>query len=85
VKFSSAHEMSGGAATRPHAGRSVDRRGDGALCHYPAVGVVCRGCGARVGKPCVSTVPTLGVGAVGVPIDGVHAERVAAARESGVV
>ena len=51
---------------------------------HPAGGVVCPGCGARVGKPCVSTVPTLGVGAVGVPIDGVHTERVAAARENGV-
>lgn len=48
------------------------------------MGVVCPGCGARVGKPCVSTVPTLGVGAVGTPIEGVHVERVAAAREAGV-
>ncbi len=55
-----------------------------ASCLYPAIGVVCPGCGARVGKPCVSTVPTLGVGAVGVPIDGVHTERVAVARENGV-
>jgi hypothetical protein len=45
---------------------------------------VCPGCGARVGKPCVSTVPALGVGAVGAPIEGVHAERVAAAREEGL-
>lgn len=51
---------------------------------HPAVGVVCPGCGARIGKPCVSTVPTLGVGAVAVPIEGVHAERVAAAREQGI-
>jgi hypothetical protein len=47
------------------------------------MGVVCPGCGARVGKPCVSTVPTFGVGAVGTPIEGVHVERVAAAREQG--
>jgi hypothetical protein len=50
----------------------------------PVLGVVCSCCGARVGKPCVSTVPTLGVGATGVEIDGVHAERVSAAREAGV-
>jgi len=57
---------------------------DGASRFHPAVGVVCPGCGSRVGKPCVSTVPTLGVGAVGTPIEGVHAERVAAAREEGL-
>lgn len=51
---------------------------------HPALGVVCPGCGARVGKPCVSTVPTFGFGTVGTPIDGVHAERHAAAREVGV-
>ena len=51
---------------------------------HPAVGAVCPSCGARIGKPCVSTIPTFGVGAVGVPIEGVHAERVAAAREQGV-
>lgn len=51
---------------------------------HPALGAVCPGCGARVGKPCVATVPALGVGAVGAPIEGVHAERVAAAREAGV-
>ena len=51
---------------------------------HPAAGAVCPGCGARIGKPCVSTVPTLGVGAVAVPIEGVHAERIAAAREQGV-
>lgn len=50
----------------------------------PAGGVVSPGCGARIGKPCVSTVPTLGVGMVGTPIEGVHAERVAAAREMGI-
>lgn len=50
----------------------------------PAMGVVCPGCGARVGKSCVSTVPTWGVGMVGAPIEGVHAERVAAAREVGL-
>lgn len=51
---------------------------------HPAAGVVCPGCGARIGKPCVSTVRTLGVGAVGIPIEGVHSERIAAAREQGV-
>ena len=51
---------------------------------HPAVGVVCPGCGARTGKPCVSTVPTLGVGSVGVAIEGVHVERVAAAHEQGI-
>ena len=50
----------------------------------PAGGVVCPGCGARIGKPCVSTVPALGFGMVGAPIEGVHAERVAAAREQGL-
>lgn len=50
----------------------------------PALGVVCPGCGARVGKPCVSTVPAFGVGSVGAPIEGVHAERFAVAREEGV-
>jgi hypothetical protein len=52
--------------------------------NYPALGVVCPGCGARVGKSCVSTVPTFGVGMIGAAIEGVHAERVAAAREVGI-
>lgn len=52
--------------------------------YEPVKGVVCPGCGARVGKPCVSTVPMCGVGAVGVPIEGVHAARIVAAREEGV-
>lgn len=51
---------------------------------HPALGVVCPGCGARVGKSCVSTVPALGVGTVGTPIEGVHAARIAAAREESV-
>jgi hypothetical protein len=50
----------------------------------PAGGVVCPNCGARIGKPCVSTIPALGFGRVGTPIEGVHAERVAAAREQGI-
>lgn len=50
----------------------------------PLLGVVCPGCGARVGKPCVARVPFAGAGSVGTPIEGVHAERVAAAREQGV-
>ena len=57
---------------------------DHALRLHPAVGVVCPGCGARIGKSCVSTVPAFGVGTVGTPIEGVHAERIAAAREEGV-
>ena len=52
--------------------------------NYPALGVVCPGCGARVGKSCVSTVPFCGVGTVGTPIEGVHAQRIAAAYEQGV-
>lgn len=47
----------------------------------PAKGVTCPRCGSRVGKPCVSTIGFVGVGRVGDPIDGVHAERVAAERE----
>ena len=64
--------------------RNVTRNGDGVSRLHPAVGVVCPGCGARIGKPCVSTVPALGVGVVGTPIEGVHAERIAAAHEQGV-
>jgi hypothetical protein len=56
---------------------------DRALRLHPAAGVVCPGCGARIGKPCVSTVPFCGVGAIGTPIEGVHAERIAAALEQG--
>jgi len=59
-------------------------RGTGHEVSHPALGVVCPGCGARVGKSCVSTVPMLGFGSVGTPIEGVHAERFAAAREEGV-
>lgn len=51
---------------------------------HPALGAVCPRCGARVGKPCVSTVPAFGAGGVGTPIEGVHAERFAAAREMGI-
>ena len=57
---------------------------DRALRLYPVAGVVCPDCGARVGKPCVSTVRAFGVGTIGTPIEGVHAERIAAAREQGV-
>jgi hypothetical protein len=59
-------------------------RDDRVLRLHPAAGVVCPGCGSRIGKPCVSVVRTLGVGVVGVPIEGVHAERIAAARERGI-
>ena len=67
-------------------GRARSRASDDdrALRLHPAVGVVCPCCGSRISKPCVSTVRTLGVGAVGSPIEGVHAERIAAAREQGV-
>jgi hypothetical protein len=51
---------------------------------HPAFGVVCPGCGARIGKPCVATVPFLGVGAVGAPLEGVHSERIEAMYEGGV-
>lgn len=83
MKFSPEQSMSDAGA----AGRARSRTSDSdrTLRLHPAVGVVCPGCGARVGKSCVSTVPTLGVGAVAVPIEGVHAERIAAAREQGVV
>lgn len=50
----------------------------------PVLGVVCPDCGARIGKPCVAVVPLCGVGTVGMPIEGHHALRVAAAREAGV-
>lgn len=70
----------GKGAARSRAGA----RDDCTLRLHPAAGAVCPCCGARVGKSCVSVVPTLGVGAVGVPIEGIHAERIAAAREVGV-
>ena len=60
--------------------RDVDR----VLSQHPALGVICPGCGGRIGKPCVSTVRAFGVGTVGTPIEGVHAERIAAAREQGI-
>ncbi|HSX22317.1 MAG TPA: hypothetical protein VLE97_06030 [Gaiellaceae bacterium] len=69
-----------GASDRPRGARPRD---DDRRLH-PAAGVVCPGCGARVGKPCVATVRAFGVGTIGTPIEGVHAERIAAAREQGV-
>lgn len=51
---------------------------------HPALGVTCPGCGSRVGKKCVATVGMCGTGAVGVQIEGIHAERIAAAREEGL-
>lgn len=84
MKFSPEQIMSDGAAGRGHAARDGGRNGDRALRLHPAVGAVCPGCGARIGKPCVSTVPALGFGTVGAPIEGVHVERIAAAREEGV-
>lgn len=68
------------------AGRSRSRASDAdrTLRLHPAAGVVCPCCGARIGKSCVSTVPTFGAGSTGTPIEGVHAERIAAAREQSV-
>ncbi len=73
----------GDAVARLHGDRVNTRDSDRVQRLHPVVVVVCPGCGARIGKPCVSTVRTLGVGSVGTPIDGVHAERIAAAREQG--
>lgn len=71
-------------AAHSQSSRAGTRDGDRGLRLHPAVGVVCPGCGARIGKPCVATVPLCGVGVVGVPIEGVHTERIAAAREGGL-
>ena len=60
---------------------SRERAEDRVRRHHPAVGVVCPGCGARIGKPCVATVRAFGVGTIGTPIEGVHVERISAARE----
>jgi hypothetical protein len=64
---------------------SPEQAADRVLRLHPAVAVVCPRCGSRTGKQCVTTVPSHGVGVVGTPIDGVHAERIAAAREASVV
>jgi hypothetical protein len=78
VKFSPEQAMS-------DVGRDRSRVSDDrAQRIHPSVGVVCPGCGSRIGKPCVSTVRAFGVGTIGTPIEGVHAERIAAAREAGV-
>lgn len=81
MKYSSQAMLDANAAGRARSRANDDDR---ALSLHPAVGVVCPGCGARIGKSCVSTVPAFGVGTVGTPIEGVHAERIAAAREQGV-
>ena len=81
MKFSPEQLMSDVGAGRA---RSRARDDDRTLRLHPAVGVVCPGCGARIGKSCVSTVRAFGVGTVGTPIEGVHVERIAAAREAGV-
>lgn len=52
-----------GAVGRSCTSRSAALGGDHALRLHPAVGVVCPGCGARIGKPRVATVPLCGVGA----------------------
>ena len=49
---------------------------------HPAENAVCPGCGAGTGFPCISMVPSFGIGVVGVPIEGIHAERIAAARKA---
>jgi hypothetical protein len=83
VKFSPEQAVSDvDGAGRSH--NSRPSRDDRVLRQHPALGVVCHGCGARIGKPCVSTVRAFGVGTIGGPIEGVHAERIAAAREAGV-
>jgi hypothetical protein len=79
VKYSPEQAMSDIGATD----RARSRDDDRALRLHPAAGVVCPGCGSRSGKPCVSTVRAFGVGTIGTPIEGVHAERIAAARERG--
>lgn len=84
MKYSSEQSQSDVVAVGAHKARSDARDGDRARRLPSAAGVVCPGCGARIGKPCVSTVPFLGTGRVGVPIEGVHAERIAAAREEGI-
>ena len=63
---------------------SSEQKSEGMFSRHPAVGTVCSECGARVGKPCVSTVRALGFGVIGTPIEGVHAARVASALEEGV-
>jgi len=82
VKYSPEQSNSdGGAAGRARArANSADR----VLRLHPAAGVVCPRCGSRIGRSCVATVPAFGVGSVGTPIEGVHAERIASAREAGV-
>jgi hypothetical protein len=83
VKYSlEQSESNGGASDRARAART--RADDRARRLHPAAGVVCPGCGARIGKPCVATVPAFGVGTIGTPIEGVHSERIGAAREAGV-
>ena len=81
MKYSPEQAMSVGAVDRAF---SRARGDDRAQRLHPAAGVVCPSCGARIGKSCVSTVRAFGVGTVGTPIEGVHSERIAAAREQGV-
>lgn len=76
MKYSPEQAMSDGGVARSRV--SADDR---VLRLHPAVGVVCPCCGSRIGKPCVSTVRAFGVGTIGTPIEGVHVERIAAARE----
>ena len=78
MKYSPEQAMSDVGAGRALSRESIEDR---VRRHHPAVGVVCPGCGARIGKSCVSTVRAFGVGTIGTPIEGVHVERIAAARE----
>jgi hypothetical protein len=64
--------------------RSSEQRSYGDVRLHPAAGVVCPCCGSRINKPCVATVSLCGVGTIGSPIEGVHAERIAEALERGV-
>ena len=82
MKYSPGQATSDGGAAGPT--RTRDNGADRVLRLHPAAGVVCPGCGARIGRSCVSTIRAFGVGTVGGPIEGVHSERIAAAHEQGV-
>lgn len=64
---------------------SLESVEDRARRYYPAVGAVCPGWGAWIGKPCVAGVPAFCVGSSGTPIEGGHVERITAAREQGAL
>lgn len=79
MKYSPEQSDVGAGPSRPRASDA-----DRVLRLHNAAGVVCPRCGARIGKSCVSTVPAFGAGSIGTPIEGVHAERIAAAREQAL-